>query len=86
MIRDVRSGPQFFPIPDPESRGQKGTGSRIRNTAEDNNYFVEKVIFLKDDFYRFYSVSYVNFLERNRTRDATLHIERYLPSSYFSTR
>ncbi len=25
--------PDFLPIPDPGSRGQKGTGSRIRNTA-----------------------------------------------------
>jgi hypothetical protein len=25
--------PEFLPIPDPGSRGQKGTGSRIRNTA-----------------------------------------------------
>jgi hypothetical protein len=24
---------EFLPIPDPGSRGQKGTGSRIRNTA-----------------------------------------------------
>ncbi len=29
--------PDFLPIPDPGSRGQKGTGSRIRirNTADD---------------------------------------------------
>jgi hypothetical protein len=27
--------PDFLPIPDPESRGQKSTGSRIRNTAYD---------------------------------------------------
>jgi hypothetical protein len=35
-IRDPRSGIRKKPIPDPESRGQKGTGSRIqiRNTAQ----------------------------------------------------
>jgi hypothetical protein len=37
MIRVVHpgSGSWFFPIPDPRSRGQRGTGSqiRIRNTA-----------------------------------------------------
>jgi hypothetical protein len=34
MIRVVipDPDPDFLPIPDPESRGQKGTGSRIRNT------------------------------------------------------
>jgi hypothetical protein len=34
-IRDPRSGIRKKPIPDPGSRGQKGTGSRIRirNTA-----------------------------------------------------
>jgi hypothetical protein len=34
MIRDVHSDPNldFLPIPDPGSRGQKGTGSWIRNT------------------------------------------------------
>jgi hypothetical protein len=32
-IRDPRSGIQKKPIPDPGSRGQKGTGSRIRNTG-----------------------------------------------------
>jgi hypothetical protein len=31
-IRDPRSGIRKKPIPDPGSRGQKGTGSRIRNT------------------------------------------------------
>jgi hypothetical protein len=40
MIGDVRSGSWIliFPIPDPDpvSRGQKSTGSRIRNT--ENNY------------------------------------------------
>ncbi len=30
---DPRSGIRKKPIPDPGSRGQKGTGSRIRNTA-----------------------------------------------------
>jgi hypothetical protein len=35
-IRDPRSGIRKKPIPDPGSRGQKGTGSRIRirNTAK----------------------------------------------------
>jgi hypothetical protein len=35
MIRDFIPDPDldFIPIPDPGSRGQKGTGSRIRNTA-----------------------------------------------------
>jgi hypothetical protein len=38
-IRDPRSGIRKKPIPDPGSRGQKGTGSRIRirNTAMFNN-------------------------------------------------
>jgi hypothetical protein len=31
-IWDPRSGIRKKPIPDPGSRGQKGTGSRIRNT------------------------------------------------------
>jgi hypothetical protein len=37
MIWDVHLDPDldFLPIPDPGSRGQKGTGSRIRNTAKD---------------------------------------------------
>jgi hypothetical protein len=30
-LRDPRSGMRKKPIPDPGSRGQKGTGSRIRN-------------------------------------------------------
>jgi hypothetical protein len=40
-IRDPGSGKNLFPIPDPGSRGQKGTRSRIRirntapNVAED---------------------------------------------------
>jgi hypothetical protein len=33
-IRDPGSGIRKKPIPDPGSRGQKGTGSRIRNTAK----------------------------------------------------
>jgi hypothetical protein len=36
-IRDPRSGIRKKPIPDPGSRGQKGTGSRIRNTAHHFN-------------------------------------------------
>jgi hypothetical protein len=32
-IRDPGSGKNLFRIPDPGSRGQKGTGSRIRNTG-----------------------------------------------------
>ncbi len=32
-IRDPGSGKNLFRISDPGSRGQKGTGSRIRNTA-----------------------------------------------------
>jgi hypothetical protein len=32
-ILDPRSGIRKKPIPDPGSRGQKGTGSRIRNTV-----------------------------------------------------
>ena len=32
-VWDPRSGIRKKPIPDPRSRGQKGTGSRIRNTA-----------------------------------------------------
>jgi hypothetical protein len=42
-IRDPRSGIRKKPIPDPGSRGQKGTGSRIRirNTEKkyDNKFF-----------------------------------------------
>jgi hypothetical protein len=33
MIRVIHSGSGFFTIPDPRSRCQKGTGSRIRNTV-----------------------------------------------------
>ncbi len=33
IIPDPSPGSWFLPIQDPESRGQKGTGSRIRNTA-----------------------------------------------------
>jgi hypothetical protein len=29
----------FLPIPDPGSRGQKGTGSQIRNTATNNRLY-----------------------------------------------
>ncbi len=29
-IQDVYPGSEFLPIPDPGSRGQKATGSRIR--------------------------------------------------------
>jgi hypothetical protein len=38
-IRDPRSGKK--PIPDPASRGQKGTGSRIRNTVIYNQSFYQ---------------------------------------------
>ncbi len=38
-IRDPRSGIRKKPIPDPGSRGQKGTGSRIRNTALFINWY-----------------------------------------------
>jgi hypothetical protein len=31
MIRVVHSGSDFLPIPDPGSKGQKGTGSRIQD-------------------------------------------------------
>ncbi len=31
--------PDFLPIPDPRSWGQKGTGSRIRNTGQDRIFF-----------------------------------------------
>jgi hypothetical protein len=39
--------PDFLPIPDPRSRGQKGTGSRIRNADgglknKDNFYFLNR--------------------------------------------
>jgi hypothetical protein len=38
MIWDVHpgSGSSFFHIPNPGSRGQKGTGSRIQNTEKNN--------------------------------------------------
>ncbi len=36
MIRDVYPDLYFLPIPDPGSRGQKGTGSRIRNSDHHN--------------------------------------------------
>ncbi len=41
-IRDLRSGIREKPIPDPGSRGQKGTGSRIRirNSASNHRSFV----------------------------------------------
>ncbi len=32
-FRKYDPDPDFLPIPDPRCRGQKGTGSRIRNTA-----------------------------------------------------
>jgi hypothetical protein len=41
MIQAVHPGSRFFlSIPDPESRGQKGTGSgiRIRNSAEPDKF------------------------------------------------
>ncbi len=36
-IRDPGSGKNLFRIPDPGSRGQKGTGSRIRIRNTDSN-------------------------------------------------
>jgi hypothetical protein len=39
-IRDLRSGIRKKPIPDPGSRGQIGTGSRIRNTAKNTRFFL----------------------------------------------
>ncbi len=48
-IRDPGSGKNLFRIPDPESRGQKGTGSRIRirntekNCISDPDPFVIKI-------------------------------------------
>ncbi len=55
VIRDPRSGIRKKPIPDPGSRGQKGTGSRIldpgsriwiRNTGYDNKFFFTPVLSL----------------------------------------
>jgi hypothetical protein len=43
MIRDVIPDLDFLPIQDPGSRGQKGTGSRIRNTDSKG---VQKIILL----------------------------------------
>jgi hypothetical protein len=49
MIRDAHPGSGsrirririlILPIPDPGSKGQKGTGSRIRNTGNGNTIFV----------------------------------------------
>jgi hypothetical protein len=34
LLRIPTLDPAFLPIPDPGSRGQKGTGSRIRNTDD----------------------------------------------------
>jgi hypothetical protein len=38
--RDPRSGIRKKPIPDPGSRGQKGIGSRIRNTGWMNKHLL----------------------------------------------
>jgi hypothetical protein len=49
-IRDPRSGIRKKPIPDPGSRGQKGTGSRIRirNTGKLSiNVFQTYYLFLQ---------------------------------------
>jgi hypothetical protein len=57
-IRDLGSGIQKKPIPDPGSRGQKGTGSRIRirNTAslskDLKKIFIEKVFVAEETRYR----------------------------------
>ncbi len=50
MIRDVPTGFRipdaeldFLPIPDPGSMGQKGTGSRIRNTVSNSLIMIVRV-------------------------------------------
>jgi hypothetical protein len=47
MIRDVHrgSGSLLFPILNPGSRGQKGTGSRIRNTGTNDGTDLRQTIF-----------------------------------------
>ncbi len=46
------SGIRKKPIPDPGSRGQKGTGSRIRNTAK-NRIKVQNILVLKSWMFSF---------------------------------
>ncbi len=41
----------FLHIPDPRSRGQKGTGSRIRNTAINNICVITWVPYKKKDLW-----------------------------------
>jgi hypothetical protein len=51
-IRDPRSGIRKKPIPDPGSRGQKGTGSRIRirNTGKSDQYWSLNILLKLFDF------------------------------------
>ncbi len=53
-ILDPRSGIRKKPIPDPGSRGQKGTGSRIRirNTASFNIFFHSHFTITFDETYQ----------------------------------
>jgi hypothetical protein len=46
-IRDPRSGIRKKPIPDPGSRSQKGTGSRIRSATLDKIVKIQKKNILK---------------------------------------
>jgi hypothetical protein len=59
---DLGSGIRKKPIPDPESRGQKGTGSRnrIRNTAL-NIWFASLPIFVIDCIFEQKTVFTLNF-------------------------
>jgi hypothetical protein len=47
MIRAVHPGPNFLPIPDLGSRGQKGTGSRILNRNTGFRYMFDPVWWIR---------------------------------------
>jgi hypothetical protein len=72
---DPRSGIRKKPIPDPGSRGQKGTGSRIRirNTAYSDNVALGQLL----------NSSQENSLASQKTRQAVLYAS-YVPyCNYF---
>jgi hypothetical protein len=55
--------PDFLPIPDPRSRGQKGTGSRIRNTAPDLKSEIKIILFCLKDNFLIFSAAFFTFHE-----------------------